>query len=72
MEQPGNALNDGYGVETTLTGGAGNLARADAIKTYVDNIVGASDAMVFKGYSWIWVEQSLYCLLLIALVGHIK
>lgn len=45
----GDALNDGYGVETTLTGGAGNLARADAIKTYVDNVVGASDAMVFKG-----------------------
>lgn len=45
----GDTLNDGYGVETTLAGGAGNLARADAIKTYVDNIVGASDAMVFKG-----------------------
>ena len=45
----GDALNDGYGVETALVGGAGNLVRADAIKAYVDNVVAASDAMVYKG-----------------------
>ena len=49
----GDALGTGYGVETTLTGGTGNLARADAIKSYVDtaisNVLGANDAMVYKG-----------------------
>lgn len=45
----GDALNNGYGIETTLTGGSGNLARADAIKTYVDGIIAAANAMVYKG-----------------------
>jgi hypothetical protein len=45
----GNQLANGYGVETTLTGGSGNLARADAIKTYVDGLLAANDAMIFKG-----------------------
>jgi hypothetical protein len=49
----GDALNIGYSVETTLTGGAGALPRADAVKTYVDNAVtngfSLNDAMVFKG-----------------------
>ncbi len=46
-----NNLNDGYGVAT----GAGDsnldtkIFRADAIKAYVDNLLGATDAMVFKG-----------------------
>jgi hypothetical protein len=49
----GDALNIGYSVETTLTGGAGALPRADAVKTYVDNMIvsgiATNDAMVFKG-----------------------
>lgn len=45
----GDLLADGYGIETILVGGTSNLARADAIKTYVDNAVAASDAMVYKG-----------------------
>lgn len=45
----GDALNNGYSVETTLTGGASAIPRADAVKTYVDNLLGANDAMIFKG-----------------------
>lgn len=45
----GDALNNGYGVETTLTGGTGNLPRADAVKAYVDGLLAANDAMIFKG-----------------------
>jgi hypothetical protein len=45
----GNLLATGYTVETTLTGGTGAIPRADAVKTYVDGILAASDAMVFKG-----------------------
>jgi len=45
----GDALTDGYGVETTLSGGSTSIPRADAVKTYVDNLIGANDAMVFKG-----------------------
>lgn len=45
----GDALGTGYGVETTLTGGATNIARADAVKTYIDNLLSANDAMVYKG-----------------------
>lgn len=45
----GDSLADGYSVETTLTGGASALARADAIKNYIDGLLGANDAMVFKG-----------------------
>ena len=45
----GDALGTGYGVETTLTGGAANIARADAVKTYIDNLLSANDAMVYKG-----------------------
>jgi hypothetical protein len=49
----GDALNIGYSVETTLTGGTGALPRADAVKTYVDNMIvsgiATNDAMIFKG-----------------------
>lgn len=45
----GDALNNGYSVETTLTGGANAIPRADAVKTYVDNLLSANDAMIFKG-----------------------
>lgn len=39
----GDALNDGYGVEATLTGGASNLPRADAVKDYIDDSVTDHD-----------------------------
>jgi hypothetical protein len=49
----GDALNIGYSVETTLTGGTSAIPRADAVKTYVDNMVvsgiATNDAMIFKG-----------------------
>jgi hypothetical protein len=49
----GDALNIGYSVETTLTGGTSAIPRADAVKTYVDNMIGSgiatNDAMIFKG-----------------------
>lgn len=49
----GDALAAGYSVETTLTGGTGALPRADAVKTYVDNMIvsgiATNDAMIFKG-----------------------
>lgn len=44
-----NAISAPYSVETTLTGGSSAIPRADAVKTYVDNLLGANDAMVFKG-----------------------
>ncbi len=46
----GDALSDGYSVETTLTGGSGSLPRADAVKTYIDNLLKAADALVFRGF----------------------
>ena len=45
----GDLLKDGYTVETTLTGSTTALARADAIKTYVDSLLATNDAMIFKG-----------------------
>jgi hypothetical protein len=45
----GDQLAAGYGVETTLTGSASNLPRADAVKNYVDGLLSANDAMVYKG-----------------------
>ena len=45
----GDALGAGYSVETTLTGSGTAIARADAVKTYVDGLLGANDAMIFKG-----------------------
>jgi hypothetical protein len=45
----GDQLATGYSVETTLTGGSTAIARADAVKTYIDNLLGANDAMIFKG-----------------------
>lgn len=45
----GASLDNGYSVETTLTGGSTAIARADAVKTYIDSLLAASDAMVFKG-----------------------
>jgi hypothetical protein len=42
-----------YSVETTLAGGTSSIPRADAVKTYVDNMIGSgiatNDAMIFKG-----------------------
>ena len=45
----GDALAAGYSVETTLSGASTAIPRADAVKTYVDGLLSASDAMVFKG-----------------------
>lgn len=45
----GDSLGAGYSVETTLSGGTSAIPRADAVKTYVDNLLGANDAMIFKG-----------------------
>lgn len=45
----GDALNDGYSVETTLAGSSSAIPRADAVKTYVDALLSANDAMVYKG-----------------------
>jgi hypothetical protein len=45
----GDALGAGYAVETTLAGSTTALPRADAVKTYVDNLLSANDAMIFKG-----------------------
>jgi len=45
----GGSLANGYTVETTLTGGSGAIPRADAVKTYVDGLLAANDAMIFKG-----------------------
>ena len=36
-------------IETTLAGANNKLARADAIKAYVDTQIAAADAMIFKG-----------------------
>ena len=48
-----SAISAPYSVETTLTGGASAIPRADAVKTYVDNMIGSgiatNDAMIFKG-----------------------
>lgn len=45
----GDALGTGYSVETTLTGATTAIPRADAVKAYIDNLLGANDAMQFKG-----------------------
>jgi hypothetical protein len=45
----GGSLGNGYTVETTLTGGTGAIPRADAVKSYVDGLLAANDAMIFKG-----------------------
>lgn len=45
----GDALSNGFSVETTLTGGSTAIPRADAVKAYVDGLLSANDAMVFKG-----------------------
>lgn len=44
-----NAITAPYSVETTLTGGTTAIPRADAVKAYVDGILAANDAMIFKG-----------------------
>ena len=48
-----SAISAPYTVETTLTGGASAIPRADAVKTYVDSAItsgfSTNDAMVFKG-----------------------
>lgn len=45
----GDTIVDGYTVETSLVGGSGALPRADAVKTYVDGLLSANDAMIYKG-----------------------
>ena len=45
----GDAIVDGYTVESSLVGGAGALPRADAVKNYVDGLLAANDAMIYKG-----------------------
>lgn len=45
----GDKLKTGYTVETTLTGSNSAIARADAVKAYVDSLLVAADAMVYKG-----------------------
>jgi hypothetical protein len=44
-----SAITAPYSVETTLTGGTAAIPRADAVKTYVDGLLAANDAMIFKG-----------------------
>ena len=44
----GKTLNDGYVVETSLVGATTAIPRADAVKAYIDGLVGANKAMVFK------------------------
>jgi hypothetical protein len=43
------AITAPYTVETTLTGGTTAIPRADAVKTYIDGLLNANDAMQFKG-----------------------
>lgn len=49
----GDELSTGYRIETVLTGSSQALPRADAVKTYVDSLIGSgiatNDAMIFKG-----------------------
>jgi len=46
-----NTLGAGYAVSSDLstTNTSNHIPRADAVKTYVDNLLSANDAMVFKG-----------------------
>ncbi len=45
----GDTLSDGYTVETALVGAATAIPRADAVKTYCDQIIVSAGAQVFKG-----------------------
>lgn len=49
----GDALSDGYSVQTTLSSSTTAIPRADAVKTYIDNSISSgiatNDAMLFKG-----------------------
>lgn len=45
----GDQLGTGYTVETTLNGATTAIPRADAVKSYVDGLLSANDAMIFKG-----------------------
>jgi hypothetical protein len=45
----GDALGAGYGIETTLAGATTKIPRADAVKNYIDGLLSANDAMIFKG-----------------------
>jgi hypothetical protein len=45
----GDALSDGYSVQTTLSSSSTAIPRADAVITYVDSLLAANDAMIFKG-----------------------
>lgn len=46
----GDILSNGYGVETSsLMGGSTNIPRADVVKAYIDSLLAANDAMIYKG-----------------------
>lgn len=45
----GDTLSDGYTVETSLVGAATAIPRADAVKTYCDQIIVSAGAQVYKG-----------------------
>jgi hypothetical protein len=45
----GKTLGTGYSVETTMTGSSSALVRADAVKTYIDEVIATADALVYKG-----------------------
>lgn len=46
-----DTIENGYQISTDLSinSSSSYLPRADAVKTYVDNLLGANDAMIFKG-----------------------
>ena len=45
----GDELGAGFSVESTLIGSASALPNANAVKTYIDGLLGANDAMLYKG-----------------------
>lgn len=57
----GDALNDGYGVETsTLLGGTNELVRADVIKTYADTKATVSNYTTTIATTDTWTDQTGY------------
>ena len=45
----GDALGTGYSVQTVLSSSTTAIPRADAVINYVDSLLAASDAMIYKG-----------------------
>ena len=45
----GDSFGAGYALESSLVGGASAIPSAAAVKAYVDSLLGANDAMVYKG-----------------------